>query len=98
MGQSQRQSTQESTATTQPKEPEIQEAPEVVRQKNDEERARRAAAAEARFKKDKSNQEIGKRLLAQKKAQKGKSALEQASEENRGWRAADEMHDIRSYN
>jgi hypothetical protein len=37
-------------------------------------------------------------LIAQKKAQKGKSALEQASAENRGWRAADEMANMRSYN
>jgi hypothetical protein len=63
-----------------------------------QERARRAAAAEARFAKDKSNQELARKLVAQKKAQKGKSALEQASMENRGWRAADEMATMRSYN
>ena len=63
-----------------------------------QERARRAAAAEARFIKDKTNQELARKLIAQKKREKGRSALEQASYENRGWRAADEAADFRSWN
>jgi hypothetical protein len=65
---------------------------------NAQERAIRAAAAEQRLNKDKSNQELARKLIAQRKGQKGKSALQEASEENRGWRAADEMANMRSYN
>jgi hypothetical protein len=50
------------------------------------------------MKKDKTNAEIARRHLAERKAQKGKSALEQASAENRGWRDADAAHEMRSYN
>jgi hypothetical protein len=63
-----------------------------------QERARRVAAAEARMKKDKTNAEIARRHLAERKAQKGRSALEQASLENQGWRDADRAHEMRSYN
>jgi hypothetical protein len=63
-----------------------------------QERARRAAAAEARVTKDKANADLARKLLAQRKREKGKSALEQSSLENRGWRAADQAHEMRSYN
>jgi hypothetical protein len=53
---------------------------------------------EARLNKDKTNTELARQRLAEKKKTKGKSALEQASEENRGWRDADATRDMQAYN
>lgn len=50
------------------------------------------------MKKDKTNAEIARRLLAKKKAAKGRSALEQASAEHVGWRNADEIRGMRGWN
>ncbi|CAG8956151.1 hypothetical protein HYFRA_00012068 [Hymenoscyphus fraxineus] len=94
MGQAQSQTNLPAGASAQ-RRPEAFEDPEIVAQRNKEERAKRAAAAEARFNSTtKPNSGLARKLAAQKK----KSTLQQASDENRGWRAADEMRDVRSFN
>lgn len=50
------------------------------------------------MKKDKTNAELARRHLVERKAKKGRSALEQASAENVGWRNVDEVRETRSYN
>ncbi|QDS75051.1 hypothetical protein FKW77_006509 [Venturia effusa] len=77
---------------------EFVEHPELARKVKDE-RALRVAAAEARMKREKINGQTARRGLAETKAKKGMShALKQASAENVGWRNADAMREIRSYN
>jgi hypothetical protein len=62
------------------------------------ERARRAAAAAARFQKDKANVALAKSRLSERKAKKGLTPLEELSRENLGWRYADEAAEMRSWN
>jgi hypothetical protein len=62
------------------------------------ERARRAAAATARFQKDRTNVALAKSRLTERKAKKGMTALEELSQENLGWRYADEAAEMRSWN